>query len=127
MPTGVHTYGRTGGEMALVEGASTDALEQIDDLVVAQQLIRGMGEVGVDLWEKAASAYVQRDPAASQQLRLLDDELADLHVRLTEELAGAPMSPAVAIELGLMARFYERLGDHAVNIGERIRYIAEGP
>jgi phosphate uptake regulator len=28
--------------------------------------------------------------------------------------------------MALVGRFYERLGDHAVNIGERIRYIAEG-
>jgi phosphate transport system protein len=30
------------------------------------------------------------------------------------------------VQLAVVARFYERLGDHAVNIGNRIRYIATG-
>jgi phosphate uptake regulator len=28
--------------------------------------------------------------------------------------------------MALIARFYERLGDHAVNIAQRIRYMALG-
>ena len=33
---------------------------------------------------------------------------------------------ADAIQTTLVARFYERLGDHAVHIAERIRYLADG-
>ena len=32
----------------------------------------------------------------------------------------------VAIQLAMAARFYERIGDHAVNIGERVRYLVDG-
>jgi phosphate uptake regulator len=28
------------------------------------------------------------------------------------------------MEMTLVARFYERLGDHAVNIGDRVVYLA---
>ena len=30
------------------------------------------------------------------------------------------------MQLAVVARFYERIGDHAVNIGERVRFIITG-
>ena len=53
-----------------------------------------------------------------------DDDLDDLHVQLSAELATIGTSIADAIELGLVARFYERLGDHAVNVARRIDGLA---
>ena len=61
-------------------------------------------------------AYAHGDRSAAVQLRRRDDALDDLHVSLTAQLAASDISVAVAIEMGLVARFYERLGDHAVNV-----------
>lgn len=89
-------------------------------------LIEEMGSAGVTLWQAAARAYTDRDGDAEAQLRELDDELDDLHVSVTAELVGGALRLPVAIEMALVARFYERLGDHAVNIAARIRYLATG-
>lgn len=85
-----------------------------------RELISAMGHVGARIWRTAASAYRERDAMAAEGLRIDDDELDDLHVRLTAELAQGSMPVAIAIEMGLVARFYERLGDHAVNVTRRI-------
>jgi phosphate transport system protein len=68
----------------------------------------------------AAEAYARRDAAAAAVLRTRDDEIDDLHVSLTAELAAGGISIPVAIEMGLVARYFERLGDHAVNVTRRL-------
>lgn len=89
-------------------------------------LIEQMGKTGVDMWRLSADAYAERDGHAVTRLRERDDELDDLHVSLTAELASGKLSIPVAIEMALVGRFYERLGDHAVNIAARVRYLAMG-
>lgn len=89
-------------------------------------LIEQMGQTGVDMWRMSADAYAERDGHAVTRLRERDDELDDLHVSLTAELASGKLSIPVAIEMALVGRFYERLGDHAVNIAARVRYLAMG-
>ncbi len=89
----------------------------------ARGMVEAMGRIGVQMWRLAADAYADRDPGAAVRLRELDDELDDLHVSLSSELAQCDNSNAVAIEMGLVARFYERLGDHAVNVTKRLRDV----
>jgi phosphate transport system protein len=90
-------------------------------------LIEQMGRIGTQMWREAADGYVDRDPEVATRLNDRDDELDGLHSSLTAELVTGQLTVPIALEMALVARFYERLGDHAVNIGERIRYIAEGP
>jgi phosphate transport system protein len=67
-------------------------------------------------------------------LRKADDELDILHEQLTTEVAAGVMDVAVAAQVTLLSRFYERLGDHRVNLARRIDglpalvpYSARGP
>jgi phosphate transport system protein len=87
-------------------------------------LIEQMGAVGVEMWREAADAWIERDANVYRQLRGRDDEMDELHANLMAELAGGRISLPVAMDMALVARFYERLGDHAVNICQRIRYLA---
>jgi phosphate transport system protein len=89
-------------------------------------LIDQMSRVAVEMWHRTADAYADRDPGAHDRLNNRDDELDDLHVSLTSEISSGKIRVPVVIELALIARFYERLGDHAVNIAAHIRYLAAG-
>jgi len=93
--------------------------------VKARGLIQAMADVGVEMWHAAAAAYAEHDPGAAERLRAQDDILDDLHVSLTAELSQGTLPPAAAIEMGLLARFYERLGDHAVNVTRKVRPLAQ--
>jgi phosphate transport system protein len=92
----------------------------------ALSLVSQMGEVGCEIWAMAADAYAQLDPTAAELLRVRDDEIDDLHVSLTAELAAGGISIPVAIEMALVARYFERLGDHAVNVTRRLEEL-QGP
>jgi phosphate transport system protein len=54
----------------------------------------------------------------------MDDELDALHDELAGLLAEGALPLKPALEMALVARFYERLGDHALHISERVRYLA---
>jgi phosphate transport system protein len=86
-------------------------------------IVQRMTEVALEMWRAAADAYADR---TSQGVALDEDdeELDLLHQRLTREIAFETMSTTVAAQLTLLARFYERLGDHAVNLAHRIGAFA---
>jgi phosphate transport system protein len=90
-------------------------------------LVERMGRIGVEMWRAAADAYAERDGEAAARIDQLDDGLDDLHDQLVAALDDEAMSRRVAIEMGLVARFYERLGDHAVHISDRVRHLAGEP
>jgi phosphate transport system protein len=92
----------------------------------ARGMVEAMGRIGAEMWRATAAAYADRDAGAAERLRVRDDDLDDLHVQLSAELATIGTSIADAIELGLVARFYERLGDHAVNVARRIDGLVPG-
>ena len=89
-------------------------------------LLAQMGMTCVEMWRGAADAWAERDPDAAGRLDDVDDRLDDLHDQLVEELGLADLALPDAVQTTLVARFYERLGDHAVHISERIRYLALG-
>ena len=55
---------------------------------------------------------------------VVSDMMNELHASLIAELASGRMALPAAMEMTLVARFYERLGDHAVNLARRVIYLA---
>jgi phosphate transport system protein len=91
-------------------------------------LIGRMGELAAGMWRQAADAWYKRDRSAAAALDECDDGMDELHASLIAEIASGGMALPVTMELTLMARLYERLGDHAVNIARRVVYLAgSGP
>lgn len=91
----------------------------------ARGLVEKMGEVACEMWRATADAYADRAGDVAEQVEELDDEVDELHVALTAEIASGSMPLPVAIEAALVARFYERFGDHAVNLARRITALSE--
>ncbi len=89
-------------------------------------IVERMGSVASDMWRQAADCWYQRDRSAALALGERDDEMDQLYSSLIGELASGQMALPVTMEMTLVARFYERLGDHAVIIARRVVYLA-GP
>jgi phosphate transport system protein len=87
-------------------------------------LLERMGEVAVHMWRATTDAYAERQATGWELVDDLDDEMDDLHVSLTVEAVAGTMPLPVAVELALLARFYERFGDHAVNLAKRVAVLS---
>ena len=90
----------------------------------AQGLVERMGELSAEMWREAADSWYQRDRSAAEALARRDQDLDELHASLIAELASGQMPVPVAMDMALIARDYERLGAHAVNISRRVIYLA---
>jgi phosphate transport system protein len=87
-------------------------------------LVKQMGDTGSTMWEQARDAWTRRDTAAALRVEEKDEEIDSLHASLMAELASGSMTLPVTMDMTLVARFYERLGDHARNIARRVPYLA---
>jgi phosphate transport system regulatory protein PhoU len=94
------------------------------------ELIVEMCDQAVILFERARLAYVKRDAELAASIDELDDILDDLHYHYVGAVLGAAgagdIIPEQAVQLAVVGRFYERIGDHAENIGERLLYMITG-
>ncbi len=93
-------------------------------------MIAQMGEQAGLLFRLSIDAYKEGDVALASALDDIDDLLdrlqADFIAQIFECHAAHQLELLVAVQLALVARFYERIGDHGVNIGERVRYMVTG-
>lgn len=90
------------------------------------RLLGRMAEEAHRLFRGAIEAYVARDVAQAEALDVWDDRLDELHRQLLAELFSTPQDLAVTLELALVGRYLERIADHAVLIGKRVRYLVTG-
>jgi phosphate transport system protein len=88
-----------------------------------QGFLRDMGATSIEMWQAATAAWSERDAGAAVRIDTTDDRLDDLHDQLLDALLRGDLERDDALQATLVGRFYERLGDHAVHISERIGYL----
>jgi len=93
-------------------------------------LIEQMGIEAAFLVRSAIDAYVDADTSLAAALDDIDDRLDELQVNYVQAIftrhSEADLGLQGAVQLAMIGRYYERIGDHAVNIGERVMYMVTG-
>ncbi len=92
-------------------------------------LLQQMSEQATKLFRMCMDAYLEGDASLAAALDDIDDRLDDLHadfIQAVLEWGSVAGDIQPAVQLALIGRYYERIGDHAVNIGERVRYMVDG-
>lgn len=95
-----------------------------------EELIGAMGEQAHLLVRQAFDSYGSMDLAAARAVADMDLFLDSLHKQFIQAIFEAhgngTIDLPVAVQMAITARFYERLGDHAVNIAEFVQYLLTG-
>ena len=92
----------------------------------SRRLVERMGDLAWGMWRQVADSWRHRDRSVALALGERHDQMSELHASLIAELASGRMTLPAAMEMTLVARCYERLGDHAVNLARRVIDLA-GP
>ena len=93
-------------------------------------LIQRMSDQAQHEYKEAIEAYVEVDAVRAAALATWTTTSTDLHRQFIQQIfeshAAGTSTCRSPCRLAVVARFYERLGDHAVNISHRVIYIATG-
>lgn len=92
--------------------------------------IERMSEIAVQMIRDSIKAFLEKDCGLAKKVYNMDDELDDLYHEVFTELMSYviadPKNINQAMNLLLIARYYERTGDHVQNICEWLFYRLEG-
>lgn len=99
------------------------ALDQVSMITQMADYVRKMVKESLD-------CFVKGDAQRSRQILLMDDEVDDLKNKvfreLCEHMKKNPQDVDASLDLILIARNFERLGDHATNIAEDVIFAYTG-
>lgn len=88
--------------------------------------IAQLGEVAADIMGRSAAAWETRDSLAAVELAARDDQADLLQKCLLTELYTGWHSMEDTVSLALLARYYERIADHGVEISRQIAFAVTG-
>jgi phosphate transport system protein len=97
-----------------------------------ETLVEGFGEMGLRAEEMlivAIDSFISRDPEAAQRLSELDELIDRANRRVVGHLLDIGHDPSLrewGLRMIIVSRAIERIGDHAVDIGEQTMYLITG-
>ena len=114
-----------------------DQAADISEIVTVMDLTQprpehftAMAHAAVDMVHRAIDAYVRQDVELARQVMDSDDVVDELFDRVKGDLAALLREDAAhsgsALDMLMIAKYFERIGDHAVNIAEWVVYSVSG-
>lgn len=89
-----------------------------------------MAVIVIQMVKDGVQAYINRDIELARSLDKTDDKVDNLFSAVTKDLIGLvrqnPDNAEQAMMFMMIAKYLERIGDHAVNIGEWVEYAITG-
>ncbi len=89
-----------------------------------------MGKTAIQMVRGSLDAFVHRDLTRAREVMAMDDEVDALFTTIKDELIerirGDASVGSQAVDLLMIAKYYERIGDHAQNIAEWVEYALTG-
>lgn len=106
--------------------ASVKAQQDID--VYKSKYIQQMAAATIDMVDKSVEAFVKNDVEMARDIAKCDDVVDELFVQVKNELIKAIKDNVKEdiVDILMVAKYFERIGDHAVNIGEWVEFSITG-
>jgi phosphate transport system protein len=125
----VHELERTGDLMVNVAKATRRLYPYVLEPRVRGILDRMREQAGVQL-RLAVDTFADGDLARAAALPDMDDVMDDLQKDLFRVIFASPAQDEGAIQravqIALVGRYYERIGDHAANVADRVDFLVTG-
>lgn len=92
--------------------------------------IRKMAEATIQMVTDSIDAFVRRDPALARAVCAHDDivdrDFTEIKNALIAMIAEQSVDGEYALDLLMIAKYFERIGDHAVNIAQWVEFSMTG-
>ena len=116
------------GDQALDIAETAGFMGELDE--ADAELFKRLAQTVVAMVTDSVDAYVSRDPAAARAVARRDDEADNvfkaIKSAMIERLSRRPGDGEYALDLLMIAKYLERIGDHATNIAEWVEFAATG-
>ena len=89
-------------------------------------VIGQLGAVASEVFARGVEAWRTHDGLAAPELETCDDKVDLLHKVLLTELYTGQQSVEESVSLALLGRYYERIGDHGVELARQVAYFVTG-